>query len=281
MRSILTILFLSFFAHAYAGDTLTRAQVYNYYVGDTFDYRTHNINIIVDGITEDTTSQVAYYRYVVINIYWSADTQTKYIVQELLYPTPISLDTFILTDVNGYEVIIDSIDYLGWGVDTFTTNGLINYFGRIENLSVRATGPYWINDLYASGLGQVVNSQSGLFDGAFDYDSTILIYYSGDSGTYGTPYTSFPNAVADISANQSLKLYPTLNNGLFTIETQDEILLPFDLSIYDLEGRTVRQLSISDKRKVIQLPDLSEGLYIWKADNNSSTFSTGKMIIQK
>jgi hypothetical protein len=281
MRSILTILFLSFLSHVYAGDTLTRAQVYNFNVGDTFDYRIQNIYI--DTYYDDSTVQVSYSRYVVTSIYWSADTQTKYIVREQVFPAPIVLDTLVLTNVSGYEVVLDSAEFASQaliGSDTFFIGSTQDYFGRSTNYAEYRSfngSPYNFNLTIAQGLGwvlleeyitQVLHSTSDLF--------TILIYYSGDSGTYGTPYTSYHDtsystSVVDISANNgSLQLFPTLNNGTFTIETQDETQLPFDLSIYDLQGRKVSQLSISDKRKVIEIPALSDGVYIWKTSNNGT-----------
>ncbi len=104
-------------------------------------------------------------------------------------------------------------------------------------------------DLFASDLGIVIEYSICSALSYLSRDSTILIYYSGDSGTYGTPYTSFPNAVTDITSDGSIRLYPTLNDGSFTLETNDGIQLPYDFIVYDLQGKKSQKYLSPTERK--------------------------------
>ena len=92
-----------------ASDTLTRLEVYNFSVGDTFDYRHHgHSDDNFGGIIENYTSFDTFSRQVVTGIYWSTDSAIKYIVQRRLFPATVNFDTVILTNPSGYEILIDT-----------------------------------------------------------------------------------------------------------------------------------------------------------------------------
>ena len=135
MRYILFVFLYVICLHAQAGDTLTRAQVYNFNVGDTFDYR--NSSVSTDNWWAPMpiyTTSISYSRNVVTNIYWSADTLTKYIARKQTYPSPVSFDTLALSNINGYEVILDLRSAC---TDSFITSGLPKYFGKATNTGMQ------------------------------------------------------------------------------------------------------------------------------------------------
>src|ERR1700733_11276641 len=106
MKSAFCLSFVLFFANAFAGDTLIRAQVYNFSIGDTFDYSVSFIQYERGQNTQ--VNNLGYERCIVSNIYWSLDSSTKYIVRNWVYPQPQKIDTLILANPFFYELFNDS-----------------------------------------------------------------------------------------------------------------------------------------------------------------------------
>lgn len=277
LRNYTIVLFILFIAsRAYAGDTLTRAEIYNFNVGDTFDYRIYN---------QQPVLSTSYSRYTISAIEWSADSLTKYIVRMRLYPSPLILDTMIISDLSAAEVILDSITAIDSPTycrnpSSYIIDSLDSFFGKKTNSCFYSfcSVNWWGNKIFASGLGVVSDNRWGGQLMYSFFDSTLLVYYSGDSGTYGMPYTSFPTGVTEMNANNKVKLYPTLTDGNITIEAPDVPSLPFDLTIYDLQGKIALQMSVDNKKKIIQLPSLEDGLYFWRVNAESIS---GKLILAR
>src|SRR4051812_21745565 len=89
-----------------ANDTLTRAQVYNFNVGDTFDYE-----ISGGGINNPIPYSFGYERQIVEAKYYSSGLDTLFLILKTVYPTPVSFDTMILNDLPDFEIFlrIDSL----------------------------------------------------------------------------------------------------------------------------------------------------------------------------
>ena len=279
MRHTFIALLLIAFCNIYANDTLTRAQVYNFNVGDTFDYLNYSYQQNPFGAGYYATT---YSRFVVSDISWSVDSLTKVIVHQRISPAPIVFDTLTLDSLNGYEVILDTVWYnQNLGPDTFIITSA-PYFGKTTNyITFFCCAPGWEEILFAQGLGRVVDrTWGGVLSNHYE-DSTTLINYSGSNGTFGTPYTSFPTAVNDLSpSNQKLNIFPTLNNGVFTVETPDDMPLPLNFSVYDVQGKKVKQLTLSDKKTTVELPGVSKGLYVWKAISSEKFIGAGKVVVE-
>ncbi len=60
-------------------------------------------------------------------------------------------------------------------------------------------------------------------------------------------------------------MYPNPSNGIYTIE------LPFtcNISVIDVLGKVVYIKQISESKQIINLSDLSNGLYKLKVENNN------------
>ena len=291
-RYLFIILMSALFLHAEAGDTLTRAQVYNFNVGDTFDYRNYNALIYGGNSGWVPVGQINYSRYIVTNIYWSLDSQTKYIVRTQVHPLPAILDTLVLTNLQGYEVIMDADSEQSWGawVDTCIVSGEPNFFGNEMNslsISYVGTGGFETK-FFARGLGAVITNDYCYGLPSRYNDSVVLIYHSGDSGTYGMPYTAFhdttvgfPAGVTNMLSNENIRIYPTLNNGTFTIDAGDGTMLPLEFGIYDVQGRKSLQVIINGKTSIVHADGLSSGLYIWNISFDGHPLQNGKMVITK
>jgi len=105
-----------------ANDTLTRAQVYNFNVGDTFDYKEvyqYGSTLAPPGTPWHTT--ISYSRYIITSQFYSPDSATKYIQRKQVYPEPAVLDTLVLTNLNAIEVYQDSL-YCQYTIFQFDTS---------------------------------------------------------------------------------------------------------------------------------------------------------------
>lgn len=284
MRCIIAVLLLIMSLSVHAGDTLTRAEVYNFGVGDTFVYRLYDIQGQGGfyGTPSTVTSlQISYRAYVVTDIYFSADTLTEYIVRNQFSPAPSRFDTMVLADIMGYEVILDSINYSRIGrPSSCYIDGFPDFFGRkVNSLQSLCTCPGITNDYFASGLGNVLEYSSG---GAaamnyWFYDSTILVYYWGNLGTYGSLNIT---SIGEVPVGEDIKIYPVVNDGTFILEMPSQSQIPVSFSLYDLQGKKCDELSIDNLRNTIHLDGVSNGLYIYKvSDGNSSR--TGKLSISR
>lgn len=279
MRYVLTFIWLGALLHANANDTLTRAEIYNFSVGDTFDYMDRNY-YETDGQLVETNS-ITYSRYIVTNISWSSDSSEKYIVRSKVYPLPVTSETIDLTNLNGYEVIMDTVVYANseYGPNYYQIDSL-TYFNQPANALF-----YWIPvnyeaNFYARGLGEVLTYISGC-PMSICYDSIALIYYSGVNGVFGTPYTALPTAISNLQfPSEEITVFPSISSGRFAVQIPGEINLPINFSIYDLQGRMVRQFVVSRSTSEIDIGGVARGIYIWKSITVNTPVQTGKVIVE-
>ena len=282
MRYIVLALFLAVFSNIYANDTLTRAQVYNFSVGDTFDYRNYQDNDHNQVYIYHDTS-ITYTRYIITNIYYSIDSTTKYIQRERLFPQPIIFDTLKLTNITAYEVELDTPNCIRLTriiLHSLYNSRTANILGPNINI---CGGPGFAECEFVEGLGYAMIHQWGsAYAGDQTWnDTTEVIYYSQGGETWGTPYYDFPTAIQQLSAAVGqITLSPTVNNGAFIVETSDDMPLPVNFSVYDVQGKKVKQLTLSDKKTTVELPGVSNGLYVWKASSSEKFIGAGKVVVE-
>ena len=267
-----------------ANDTLARAQVYNFNVGDTFDYKEvyqYGSTLAPPGTPWHTT--ITYSRYIIASLFYSPDSATKYIQRKQVYPEPAVFDTLVLTNLTAIEVYKDSLNcqYIRFTFDSSSV-----YHNRISNELYMSFpcggGPYIPGDyIFAEGLGKVLKIEGG---GAQDIewgDSLILIYYAKGSETWGTPYYNLLSAVsAPGSNNYRIALFPTLNDGTFNLKINDTNLLPANLVVYDVSGREMKQIPLTNSSNEISVQSCSSGIYIWKVIYQGETLRTGRMVVK-
>jgi hypothetical protein len=82
-------------------------------------------------------------------------------------------------------------------------------------------------------------------DGSYEYSDVIMVYTS--------------------TSDNTIKLYPNPNEGSFTLELQDDMGLPVNLSVVDRLGRDLYQEVIASNTTQIQLPaTIGTGIYFVK-----------------
>ena len=284
MRSITFLCCVFLGLNVFANDTLTRAQVYNFSVGDTFDYfhltYTHDRPY---GTGQILDSSYSYSRYIVTNIYFSIDSSTKFIERKEIYPPGNVYDTLVLQSLTGYEVYLDTLScfYAAITEIAFLPNSAYN--GRTINILSQLTcQPGSEKFTFCDGLGPVIVKKllGGCGPCSLTYDSTTLIYYNQGGETWGTPYTDFPTAIQEISAsNNKMTLFPTVNDGTVNVKLSDTDLLPMDFVICDMAGKKVKQLTLTNLNNEVSLGDASTGIYIWTAISKNQIIQKGKVVI--
>jgi hypothetical protein len=277
MKKILMLSILFSALNSFAGDTLTRAQVYNFSVGDTFDYRYYANNSYGGFDTSYSNTTISYTRYVVSNIYWSIDSSVKYIVRRL--PDTSGFDTLTIDNIQGEEVILDTVWFNSSnGPNYYKIDSCPTYFGQTTNyITFFCCGPGWEEMYFGRGLGKVLDHVWGGEQGYYSGDSTVLIYYSGANGTFGNPIASH---VTNITiADPEIKVFPTVNSGFFTVSIPDAIQFPAVFSLYDMCGKEIAQIILNKNNQEIGLPGLSKGVYLWKALLPGKSIQTGKIIV--
>ena len=282
MKTICFIAILCFALKVEANDTLTRAQVYNFSVGDTFDYRNYkDIEKANDCGPLESIISIGYNRYVISNIFYSLDSSTKYITRQRAFPQPLIFDTLTLQNLSGYEVNLDLPDCNGHGTITIDTS---RYQGRTYNMLMQSGcngghNPIYYDRAFVAGLGTVLRySESGAY-GCYETDSIELIYYSKGSETWGTPYYNFPTGISELSNDETrIILSPTLNNGAFDIKVTNASLLPVSIMIYDVTGREVKRTTLNNAENNLNIAPCA-GMYIWKAVTKDRLIKTGKIVI--
>ena len=285
MRSITFLCCVFLGLNVFANDTLTRAQVYNFSVGDTFDYfhetYTHDRPY---GEGQLLDSSTGYLRYVISGIFYSSDSSTKYIQRLNLYPNPNIIDTIILQNLNGQEVILDSGYCFTSAHGTILLSSTSSYNGRTTN-SITLDGgcfPSYSEFIFADGLGQVIYNyiEGGCGPCGRRFDSTALIYYNKSGEIWGSPYTDFPTGIPQLnSLKNQVSLFPALNDGTFNVKLSDPSLLPIDFTLYDLTGKKIEHITLNNLNNELGAGDAATGIYIWTATSKNQIIQKGKMVI--
>lgn len=191
MKHILLLFIITSAFAARANDTLTRAQIYNFNVGDTFDYM-QRLTYFNAPLLPNEQETVAYSRCIINSIYYSVTNDTLFIIRRWIYPQPVTYDT----------LIIDSLQYpvsLVLGPDSCQAQGLfINSASNYNNLIANEiTGNcrdaqytnYAVSYQYCTGLGlssSVIITEP--FEGDDITDSIYIIYHTKADSAWGTPY---------------------------------------------------------------------------------------------
>ncbi|HLP49934.1 MAG TPA: T9SS type A sorting domain-containing protein [Chitinophagales bacterium] len=162
---------------SFANDTLTRKQVYNFNVGDTFDYK---------GSFNDDDFGISGFGF------------SRYVLQQKIYGG--NLDTLFLgyEDINGvvakWDTVTDldstAISSIGSPCSQSYSFDTTTYTGRQSNtvnVNCFESGEGY---RFTEGLGLTMNSTSRIAqDGTgWTHHNTELIYYASDSLRTGTPY---------------------------------------------------------------------------------------------
>lgn len=260
-----------------ANDTLTRAQVYNFNVGDTFDYYWDSYPTDPPaGQGNPFTFQQGYQRVIITGVSYSGNNDTLFVNEQIAYPAPTETSTLSFTNLNNYEIYLDAVEPGCSPTYFFDTASIYN--GKLLNAFFSPCFELFFIDSFAEGLGEVashgLNGDYG--SQVFHYDNS-LIYYSKHGEQWGTPYTV--TGVNNISQQIFISVYPTVNSGDFQVVTEDDAD-KMQLTVYDVYGRGVKVEDIYGGKNQIHMPGIASGVYLWNVTNPSGLIRSGKIIIE-
>lgn len=168
----------------YGNDTLTRAQVYNFDIGDTLDYK---ISFYTNDVHTDHADYYWFERKVVDSVYYNLTIDTLNITLRKVPQNTI--EKLQIAD-------LDSAQYKLFVEDTGCSATLL--IGSLSVFNGRTYNEVELNCLFehahsysvAAGLGEIYDKRGvgNTFDGFTQTDSQ-LIYYSKTGETGGSPFT--------------------------------------------------------------------------------------------
>ena len=252
---------------ARASGTLTIGQIFNFEVGDTFDYA--NVSILYNAPPQ--YNSFSYSRYAITSKVSFSDSVIY--IRQRLYPS-LQIETL------KYGGLSNSILYLDTGisnpVDSFAT-GISNWdslYNRDYKLEFEGS---WTRQ-YESGLGITYSETQGWGDIVYKgYQS--LIYYSRGASHAGTPYYTFTTGINDIS-DQSIRLYPTPTSDILHLSYSEASQHNAHLIITGLLGQQVYSSPITESESIKDISALSAGIYTWRLSTEQGVIKTGKVVKQ-
>ncbi|MCW5907569.1 MAG: T9SS type A sorting domain-containing protein [Chitinophagales bacterium] len=274
MKTFLLFLFVVSAVFGKANDTLTRAQVYNFSIGDSFDYKYSALGFIG---TPHTLYSESFKRQVIIDLYYSANSDTLFVVEKITDAYNGTYNqTVIISNLQDYEIYY--ANEFACMDTTYTTDSISQYNGRRVNESVCSGGLeaiYEVNRM-VEGLGIVrkYKSYGNPLDGFFS--STMeLMYYSKGTETWGTLQ---PVEIKDIRVqNNVVSLFPNPFSNQLTFSVADNEQTT--VLLYNFLGKQVLQQTFTNST-TINTAHLADGIYFYELRNNNGALKTGKVVKQ-
>ena len=270
-RILISIFIMLIFYQVKASDTLTIRQVFNFNVGDTFDYKvTHEVDA-----GPASQYSVSYYRYVITDKISVSASDTLIYLRQLKYPAIINdtlifdaLDSSIYTETK----ILSSGYYFSTGHDS---NNLI--FNNTEFIHTDG-GTY---QTFTESLGLTYSRKSwGNPTETTGYDDTLLIYYSNGTTHIGTPYYNQPTGINYVINTSNIHLYPNPTSDQLHLSYSATTQYSPQLTLIDILGQEVYSSPITQSETTHDISKLSKGLYTWRITDNNAIIEIGKIIKQ-
>ena len=261
MKSML----LSFFvllslSEARASDTLTIRQVFNFSVGDTFDYAQTRINY-------DLNIHSTQYNRLVIS-------------QKQISPSQDSIiynGHWVITNLDSIAVLeIDTVTNPAPSFDFFDTT---SYIGRNSNDVTTSYFERGSSYIATEGLGETYSSSSSIANDGGRYNSNVtqLIYYSNGTTSFGTPYYIIAG-LNDMRATPNIRLYPNPTTDQIHLSISDMNGSNYLLILTDILGQEVYTSSVNQSESAHDISNLSQGMYTWRLVGNNCIIKSGKII---
>jgi hypothetical protein len=142
------------------------------------------------------------------------------------------------------------------GVDnTVAQNGIV--------LTANATGAQyqWIN--CATGV-EIWNATNQSFTPIYTGSYAVIVF---QNGCYDTSicYTYNNAELLDQADFKSINVYPNPSNGIFTLEAEELIGQP--IGIFDINGRLITEMNISNNKTLIDLSGNQRGVYFIRIED--------------
>jgi hypothetical protein len=270
------VLFISCLATK-ANDTLTRAQVYNFNVGDTFEYSTTKY-----GGPGFPLNGMSFERRIIVSKYYSPSNDTLFFtIDHIPHGGLPYTETLVLPDTSEREIYLASTDIFCSYIYSVDTNS--KYGGRIVNGErPDICFEHYYGDSFAVGLGKVFSWRSYL-EPVFNWDvssTTELIYYSQQGITWGTPMETFTSVDAIRNPKSAFRISPNPASTTLTMQSENTFPPQTTFQLFDLSGRMVLQQEIRDKTNRIDISGVGKGMYLYSVVIEKERVGAGKVIIE-
>ncbi len=259
-----------------AQTSLSRADVYDYDIGDVIDTRETSYNTVrkirmtvLDKYLIEDVMHFLIARVKITEQAWGNSSGRDTIIWPLLNPSDLVCDSLC---TEGSFVHYDSSDPSEQAFSAYETNLSLDLDGRAMN-RIRtsyqgADGHYGETTMtYIEGCGHLRSHyDSAEGDVTGNGLNTSLQYCYSAEGTYGTPFNFEGVPIEDRMPGPAFRIYPNpiVAGGPAFVNSDD---LPFDLLIYSLEGRMLSRTKVDQiyvASGSYQLPSLDTGLYLLK-----------------
>ena len=296
-RTWLLIFTLAVFSELRAFDTLTIRQIYNFEVGDTFDYSLHTtVSGNNNGIPTSTfLNTFSYIRNIITGKTTSSDSITYVISSRTFNTGAVSvwqIDTILLTHPDSIPTDTQQIfsptdspfPFINIGYQHTcslfdSVHSIVPVFrdSAYNEVAWGSQAPVWGNSILQKGLGMTYyysTNNDGVDPIANNYYS--LIYYSKGNTQVGTPYYNSALGINDI-ANISTKIYPNPSAGRLNLSLNNASEFSAQFTITDMEERQLYLSSITQAETTHDISSLTTGLYIWRIVSDNTMIKTGKV----
>jgi hypothetical protein len=265
MKRILLLLFILLsLSQARAYDTLTVRQVYNFNVGDTFDY-------VIENYAEYGTNTYGFYKIIITNKWHSISQDTLYYSRFIL-PSPQSFDTISFTNLDSLLPLNDTPQTCSGCTMNLTIDSACN---TVRNSIGWGNGLYGVFYIYIEGLGKVQSGAGG--DDNTGIDTALTAYVI--NGVYNqTPY--FTTGINNISSPSNIKVYPNPSTDQLNLSITDVGMTKAQFIIADILGQEVYSSTITQSESKHDISRLSSGIYTWRIVEDQTTIKTRKVVKQ-
>lgn len=305
MKRILLLLFtLLIFSGLKASDTLTIRQIYNFDVGDTFDYYTYGVQggypdvpyyttTIIVGKTLMTDSIMYIFSYTGLignDTVWVRHLDSNAVNSSFA----LSFSTYSNLNTNNGGLL----PFINIDLDTNTENISISlidsasvknnqcYFPSLRDIpnwdsagnDVAQNGLFYLYDRFQSGLGVTYyqNSSNDGVDGLYAGYSELICYSKAGIHVCTTPY--FALGINDLSNISNVKVYPNPASDQLQLSVTNAGQFNAQFIITDILGQQVYSSPVTQAETTQDISSLATGIYIWSIVSDNVIIKTGKVI---
>lgn len=279
MKRILLFLLLSMIlSSARASDTLTVRQVFNFNVGDTFDYKQTQFNQctgffaisylrkVVIAKSYSLSQDTIYYQYNLSSSGWWPFSGNQFF-NSTLFDTITHLDSFAIYTASRFSTAnnchtLDSSNtiYFGHNSDSIT-------IACFESSDVfRYTQRLGMTYYSLNGSGDPCGSNGNKYE---------LIHFANDSMHFGYDVL---DGIADLSEAATIYLSPNPAITFLHLIKHHADINSLMFTLTDILSQTVYTSPITQSETSINISYLANGMYTWRLVSGNEIIKTGKVV---
>lgn len=277
-------------SHAQQPTDLTVREVYDFGIGDVYQYRWTTYNY--QGFNGVTVNAYTTYTLIARNTQTNQLVYTWHRLEESKYTTGMSggtnykndtvvtsytkLDSSVLlTSLQAHDtLVLPPCNYCH--VDSIYTSAAHNGRTIVHHYQGDAMASGYTT--WGQGLGLVIGHLMSE-DGGMEQGADELVYYRKANGeTWGDLYVINYVGISDNKLDNKPIIYS--NSGMVMASLPSAPLASTSFTIYNLMGQIVSTHLLETKLTNIDLGMLPKGLYLWRIEEAGKTLGTGKLITQ-